>query len=126
MSDLKVYRPDSESVAAEMLADQQDAASDAAAKETAVRETATTDTSDEPEIYSFADWVTKLRSPDSSYAALRAKHVNKNQCCPDCRRVGVVPLMLNDGRIDGSGRLVPGTATLVGFRCQQCTHEWSA
>jgi hypothetical protein len=109
MSDLKVYWPENESAVAEALP-------------TEVAESR--DTSNEPEIYSFAEWVEKLRQPDSQPSALRAQRLNANQTCPDCSRAGVLPLMLNDGRMDGSGHLVPGSATLVGFRCETCTHEW--
>ena len=109
MSDLKVYWPEKESTVAEALptelADSRNV-------------------SDEPEIYSFAEWVEKLRQPGSQPLALRAQRLNKHQTCPDCSRAGVLPLMLNDGRMDGSGRLVPGSATLVGFRCETCSHEW--
>ncbi len=107
MSNLKVYWPESESAKVETIpADQEQTA--------------------EPGIYSFAAWVEKLRRPDTNPAMLRARSLHANQACPDCRRVGVLPLMLNDGRLDGSGRMVPGSATLVGFRCEQCSSEWPA
>jgi len=110
MSDLKVYCPDAEPAISEATpTDQAEARTD----------------SNEPEIYSFAEWVDKLRQPDANPAALRAQRLNSNQTCPDCCRAGVLPLMLNDGRMDGSGRLVPGSATLVGFRCETCSHEWA-
>lgn len=108
MSDLKVYWPESETAATE---------------NSAIRANVC-DSPAEPEIYSFAEWVDKLRAPESNPAALRAQRLNSNQTCPDCTRAGVLPLMLNDGRMDGSGRLVPGSATLVGFRCESCSHEW--
>jgi hypothetical protein len=110
MSDLKVYWPDSEPVSTEPMP---------------AKRAETSSVSSEPEIYSFTEWVDKLRGPDSNPAALRAQRLNVNQTCPDCSRAGgVLPLMLNDGRMDGSGRLVPGSATLVGFRCESCSHEW--
>ena len=111
MSDLKVYCPEGDLDLRESTPDTQIAANRNA---------------DEPEIYSFAEWVEKLRSPGSDSAAFRAQRLNANQACPGCHRVGVLPLMLNDGRIENSGRMVPGSATLVGFRCQECSHEWSA
>ena len=111
MSDLKVYWPEG----------------DPATREPApATQVETGKDSNEPEIYSFVDWVEKLHSPDSNSAAFRAQRLNAHQTCPGCQRVGVLPLMLNDGRIDNSGRMVPGSATLVGFRCQECHHEWSA
>lgn len=108
MSDLKVYWPESETSPTATSAKQTDAC----------------DSPAEPEIYSFVEWVEKLREPGTNPAALRAQRLNSNQACPDCSRAGVLPLMLNDGRMDGSGRLVPGSATLVGFRCESCSHEW--
>jgi hypothetical protein len=109
MSGLKIYWPESEPAAT--ATESNDADIRAA--------------SNEPAIYSFAEWVNKLRSPESNRSALRAQRLNSNQTCPDCTRAGVLPLVLNDGRIDGSGRLVPGSATLVGFRCDSCSHEWA-
>jgi hypothetical protein len=109
MSDLKVYWPDAELAISEAVP---------------ISQAETRAVSSEPEIYSFAEWVDKLRRPDANPAALRAHRLNANQTCPDCSRAGVYPLMLNDGRMDGSGRLVPGSATLVGFRCETCSHEW--
>ena len=109
MSDLKVYWPDAEPAISEATpTSQAEAGAD----------------SNEPEIYSFAEWVEKLQEPDAQPIALRAQRLNAHQTCPDCSRAGVLPLMLNDGRMDGSGRLVPGSATLVGFCCQTCSHEW--
>ncbi|MGZ0172013.1 MAG: hypothetical protein ACKVHE_20910 [Planctomycetales bacterium] len=109
MSTLKVYWPDNELAAAERMP---------------AKQAETDEVTHEPEIYSFAEWVDNLRMPDANPAALRAQRLNTNQTCPDCNRAGVLPLMLNDGRMDGSGRLVPGSATLVGFRCETCSHEW--
>lgn len=108
MSNLKVYWPESEN----------------APTATSARRADVGDSPAEPEIYSFVEWVEKLREPDTNPSALRAQRLNANQSCPDCSRVGVLPLMLNDGRMDNSGRLVPGSATLVGFRCETCSHEW--
>ncbi|MDA0809425.1 MAG: hypothetical protein O2983_17165 [Planctomycetota bacterium] len=111
MSVLKVYWPENESAVAETLPP-------------AMAESPTV--SNEPEIYSFVKWVDKLRQPDSQRLALRAQRLNAHQTCPDCHRAGVSPLMLNDGRMDSAGRLVPGSATLVGFHCEICSHEWPA
>ncbi|MDA1163887.1 MAG: hypothetical protein O3B13_12355 [Planctomycetota bacterium] len=109
MSDLKVYWPES----------------DPARQESSPAPVEVTgETSDEPEIYYFSEWVRKLNRPDLDPLALRARNLSLNRTCPGCSRAGVLPLMLNDGRIDGSGRMVPGSATLVGFRCEQCSHEW--
>lgn len=107
MSELKVYWPESGSIPEEA-------------------EIASSGDSGEPEIYSFVEWVERLRSPALNSSALRARRLHVNQSCPECHRASVLPLMLNDGRLDGAGRLVPGSATLVGFRCEQCCSEWPA
>tara|TARA_R110002072_G_scaffold146075_2_gene292821 strand:- start:793 stop:1146 length:354 start_codon:yes stop_codon:yes gene_type:complete len=110
MSDLKVYWPENDSAVADALPTEM---------------VETCNGRKEPEIYSFAEWVEKLRQPEPQRLALRAQRLNAHQTCPDCSRAGgVLPLMLNDGRMDGSGRLVPGSATLVGFHCETCSHEW--
>ena len=115
MSNLKVYWPEEDPVEEHEGSTTQDAA-----------ETATDVGSDEPAIYSFVSWLEQLRSPVPDAAMLRAKRLHANHSCPSCKCAGVLPLMLNDGRIDNAGRLIPGTATLVGFRCEHCSHEWSA
>ena len=75
---------------------------------------------------SFSRWVSRLGRDSSNEMPRRAMQLARNTDCPHCRRVGSVPLTLNDGRLDTSGELVPGTATLVGFRCGHCQSEWSA
>ena len=79
-----------------------------------------------PPTLSFSNWVSRLGTDQSSVMSQRASRLALNTDCPHCRRAGTLPLMLNDGRIDKSGELVPGTATLVGFRCGHCQSEWSA
>ena len=79
-----------------------------------------------PPTLSFSNWVSQLGCDQSSTMSRRARRLAGNTDCPHCRRAGTVPVMLNDGRIDRSGELIPGTATLVGFRCGHCQSEWSA
>jgi len=56
----------------------------------------------------------------------RARMRFANQCCPGCRRATVAPLELNDSEFDRNGRAIPGTATIIGFNCERCGHQWSA
>jgi hypothetical protein len=56
----------------------------------------------------------------------RARNIFFNRECPDCGRVTVVPLELRDGIRGGDLRVIPGTGTLVGFRCRSCCAEWAA
>ncbi len=55
---------------------------------------------------------------------MRAHQLRKNRHCPCCSHPVVEPIELNDGAVNRSGLPIPGTATLVGFRCDSCSHEW--
>lgn len=55
----------------------------------------------------------------------RARILHENVRCPECRRVGVIPLDMGDGDRRHAAMPVPGTATLVGFYCQSCGAEWA-
>jgi len=80
---------------------------------------------DEPQIYSFAEYVGQ-RVQTLSFVNERARLQRQNQCCPICNRVTVEPIELKDGTLGRNGRLIPGTGTLVGFSCNACGHEWPA
>jgi 5-methylcytosine-specific restriction endonuclease McrA len=55
----------------------------------------------------------------------RARILHHNSECPDCGRPNIQPLELNDALISPRSRLpVPGTATLIGFHCEDCGCEW--
>lgn len=54
----------------------------------------------------------------------RAKLEHDNCKCPSCRRVTVRPIQLEDALLDRRGLEIPGTATIVGFYCTTCRHEW--
>lgn len=55
----------------------------------------------------------------------RARLAHRNRCCPNCRRVTVQPVELDDALLDRKGEEIPATATVVGFYCTTCRHEWS-
>lgn len=58
-------------------------------------------------------------------AVERARLIHENSVCPQCDRHDVEPLELDDAWVSTRGRLpVPGTATLVGFHCNDCGAEW--
>lgn len=58
-------------------------------------------------------------------AVERARLIHENGVCPRCERQDVEPLELDDARVSAGSRLpVPGTATLVGFHCNDCGAEW--
>lgn len=55
----------------------------------------------------------------------RARLIQQNNCCPECSHHSVEPLELADSVISPKNRLpVPGTATIVGFHCNECGTEW--
>jgi hypothetical protein len=56
----------------------------------------------------------------------RTRAIHDNQCCPVCDRAAVEPLVAKDAWIGRNQRPIPGTATLLGFRCCHCEHRWSA
>lgn len=79
---------------------------------------------EEPVLLNFEEWSQRLRSQAETLQ--RARQIHSNCQCPSCQAALVVPLTLNDGRKDLSGEDVPGSATLVGFRCDICLTEWPA
>ncbi|MCP4170012.1 MAG: hypothetical protein GY758_04465 [Fuerstiella sp.] len=55
----------------------------------------------------------------------RARVLRQNSVCPECSQMNVEPLELQDAVISPKSRLpVPGTATIVGFHCNDCSTEW--
>ena len=56
----------------------------------------------------------------------RARVMFKNHQCPACRSAAVSSLELRDGLLNRKNHMIPGTATVVGFRCASCDNEWPA
>jgi hypothetical protein len=77
---------------------------------------------DRPDVLSLARFVDRQASSRSPLS--RAKALHANRCCRFCGSSRVDPVTLNDGLRDGSGQYVPGSATLVGFHCEECREEW--
>ncbi len=83
---------------------------------------------DEPEIYSFADYAnTGLRFKGYRELSVvdRARTLHMNRACPHCGIANVEPLELDDAVMSRNFLPIPGTATLVGFHCNDCHSEWS-
>ena len=55
----------------------------------------------------------------------RARLLFANRKCHDCGYPIVEPIELPDSARNLSGLAIPGTSTLVGFRCCGCQAEWS-
>ncbi len=56
----------------------------------------------------------------------RARTIHNNRRCCYCGHPMVEPIELDDGILNRNRLPVPGTATLVGFRCEHCQSEWPA
>lgn len=57
--------------------------------------------------------------------AERARIIRENSFCPECSSCTVEPLELRDAILSPRNRQpIPGTATIVGFHCENCGTEW--
>ena len=63
--------------------------------------------------------------PQEMDVVTRARVLYANRSCQDCGYPVVEPIELHDSAVNMSGLSIPGTATLVGFRCHGCQNEWS-
>ena len=79
-----------------------------------------------PEIVAFPNVFRKSPAATESMDVItRAKLFFQNRRCHDCGYPVVEPIELADSAINRNGMSIPGTATLVGFRCRGCKCEWS-
>jgi hypothetical protein len=80
----------------------------------------------EPVVLSFQLPRQTVQSQRLLDTVARARVLHENRDCPHCGHSVIVPIELRDA-ILGLGLLpIPGTATLVGFRCDHCVAEWAA
>lgn len=81
---------------------------------------------DEPQILLFPG---VRREPAKASGPLdvitRARLLFSNRSCQECGYPVVQPVELSDSLVNRNGLAIPGTATLTGFRCCGCDHEWS-
>jgi hypothetical protein len=56
----------------------------------------------------------------------RARTIYANSRCCNCGYPMVEPIELDDSLMNRNRLPIPGTATLVGFRCDRCHLEWPA
>ncbi|WP_339731733.1 hypothetical protein [uncultured Gimesia sp.] len=66
----------------------------------------------------------KLKKED--WVLNRARILFQNQQCPACNSSTIEKLELRDGLLNQKNRMIPGTSTVVGFRCECCDTEWPA
>lgn len=77
-----------------------------------------------PMIVQFRRPVVGHRAQTQEQLLTRAKIVHRNRCCRYCDSPSVVPMQRNDAVMNRNGMPIPGTATLIGFRCRRCSVEW--
>ncbi|WP_373652007.1 hypothetical protein [Schlesneria sp. DSM 10557] len=81
---------------------------------------------DEPRIIPFRrSSQTAESDPRTLDVVTRARLLFSNRRCQDCSYPVVEPIELADSVKNRNGLAIPGTATLVGFRCCGCKSEWS-
>jgi len=80
---------------------------------------------DGPQVLSYNDFTVRRRGRQMVDIVLRARLEKSNSQCPSCQRVSVQPIELRDAITNRNGATVPGTATVVGFQCNACRHEWA-
>ena len=84
------------------------------------------DKTDEPRILPFTARQRDLSTTGTPMDVVtRARVLFSNRACRECGYPVVEPLELPDSTLNLSGLAIPGTSTLVGFRCCGCDHEWS-
>jgi hypothetical protein len=82
----------------------------------------------EPEILSWNRIATQPRTqntPSLMELLARTRTLYRNKRCRSCNRPTVEPVEMDDALVSKNRMPVPGSATLVGFQCQYCRHEWS-
>ena len=81
---------------------------------------------DIPDVIPLPRTTVTTRAWNSVRVTRRARVRFANRCCPGCHRATVAPVELSDCEFDRNGREIPGTATIVAFRCERCEHQWPA
>lgn len=81
---------------------------------------------DEPCILKFETGVHRIRKPFSIDVLSRASLIYRNKACRHCGASAVAPMESGDIMLSRNGLPIPGSGTLVGFRCGSCKKEWPA
>ncbi len=95
MSDLRLYHPDADSPSG-----------------------------DEPRILKFETCVQQIRKPFEFDVLSRASLIYKNKFCRHCGAPAVAPVENEDILLSRNGLPIPGSGTLIGFRCDSCERQW--
>lgn len=83
-----------------------------------------TDAESEPNILSFAAFVTRVKSNDVFDVLTRARLEHQNHSCPACGRVTVDPIESGRPLLNRNGAAIPRTTQIAGFNCNACGHSW--
>lgn len=81
---------------------------------------------DEPVILSFPRLESRVRGSGTLNLLARSRLIHQNRCCPDCGRASVELIESERLLMNYDQMPIPGTGTLVGFRCGSCGNEWDA
>ena len=90
---------------------------------------ASTAVADEPRIIPFPGLLlrqsrsTREEAPKLDVIT-RARLLFANRQCHHCNYPVVEPLELDDAQVNRQGLEIPGTSTIIGFRCHSCDAEW--
>jgi len=81
---------------------------------------------DDPDVISFATARRALVLSGRFTPTLqRARLIHANSECSGCGGHDVEPVELDDATVSRrNGDVVPGTATIIGFHCNDCGSEW--
>lgn len=77
-----------------------------------------------PHVISYQEFAHQLTQRRMPGVVSRARIQRANTQCPCCRRVTVQPIEQPDAIVNRNGATIPGTATIVGFQCNACRHQW--
>lgn len=77
-----------------------------------------------PNTIAFTTYARHTESYVSQDSLERARLIHRNRHCPFCNHARVGLIELQDAIMNRNQLPIPGTATLVGFRCNSCQREW--
>ena len=79
---------------------------------------------EEPRILKFETAIHRIREPFSIDVLTRASIIYKNKFCRHCGAAAVAPVESEDIMLSRNGLPIPGSGTLIGFRCNGCNKQW--
>jgi hypothetical protein len=80
--------------------------------------------SDEPEVLQFEIHARRIRSNPQYDLTQRARKLHRNNICPSCHSICIVPIELEHDANECSHGAA--SAALVAFECERCESQWPA